>query len=105
MTTTTFGYIKAWAKNTLKTFTEEYEFDSGIMMSGNVQLNEPQTQELINYLSDPANHTQYGVKLDFALFYDESKSVAIGGKITTPYVKGEGDSSSTKASSKAKRKV
>jgi hypothetical protein len=104
MTTTTFGYIKAWAKNTLKTFTEEYEFDSGIMMSGNVQLNAAQSQELIEYLSDPANHTQYGVKLDFVLFYDESKSVAIGGKITTPYVKGEGESTA-KASYKAKRKV
>lgn len=99
---TTFGYMKAWAKCTLARLTQEFEMD-GIMLSGKVQLKQPQVDGLIAYLQDSANMGQYGLELDFALFYKEEDTVQISGRLTTPYKK-EGDSSNaTTTTTRAKR--
>lgn len=108
--TTTFGYVKAWAKEPkdesgLKTLLDEYSIPSGIMMSGSVDLKPDMAQALIEYLQDPANCGEYGIKLDIALFYDESKTVAIGGKLTEPYKKGGSSTAKAPASSRARRTV
>ena len=110
--TTTFGYVKAWAKEPkdesgLKTLLNEYSIPAGIMMSGSIDIKPDMAQALIEYLQDPANCGEYGIKLDFALFYDESKSVAIGGKLTEPYKKGDGSDGTAKVSalSRARRTV
>lgn len=92
MTATTFGYISAWSKEPkdskgLKTLLDEYAIPNGLMISGKMKFTPTQAQQLIEYLSNPANCGQYGIEVDFALFYDESKPVNISGKITTPYVK------------------
>jgi hypothetical protein len=100
----TFGYISAWSKGTLGTLLEEYAIDKGIMMSGKVKVKEEQAQQLIEYLSNPANYDQYGAVLDFALFYDEDKPVNISGTIKTPYAKESGTPTKS-ATSKAKRQI
>jgi len=99
MTATTFGYMKAWAKGTLKTIMEEYEVDKGVLLSGKLQLKQAQAQELIDYLSDPANYNDYGCSVDFALFHNPDDTVVISGKLTTPYVK------ETNKTASAKRKI
>ena len=100
---TTFGYMKAWPKGSIKTLLEEYVVDDGILMSGKVQLKQLQVDELIAYLQDSANMGQYGLELDFALFFKESEKVQISGKLTTPYKK-EGDSTNaTTTTTRAKR--
>lgn len=106
---TTFGYMKAWAKEPkeeagLKTYMEEYDVPKGILLSGGIDIRPDMAQALIAYLQDPANCGQYGIKLDFALFYDDVNSVAIGGKLTSPYVKG-GSQDTAPASTRARRKV
>ena len=98
---TVFGYMKAWAKGTLAQLTNEFEMD-GILLSGKVQLKEGQAADLVAYLSDPNNMGQYGVDLDFALFFKDSDKVQITGKLTTPYKK-EGESNDTTTTTRAKR--
>jgi hypothetical protein len=106
---TTFGFMKAWTKEPkeeagLKTYMAEYAVPKGILLSGGIDIKPDMAQALIEYLQDPANCGQYGIKLDFALFYDEANSVAISGKLTSPYVKGESQDTSP-ASTRARRKV
>lgn len=98
----TFGYMKAWAKGTLARITQEYEMD-GILLSGKVQLKETQVDELITYLQDPMNMGQYGVDLDFALFFRDADKVQISGKLTTPYVKDGNSNAATTTTTRAKR--
>lgn len=98
----TFGYMKAWAKGFLDRMLKEYEAD-GILLSGKVQLKETQVDELIRYLQDPANMGQYGVDLDFALFYKEEDKVQISGKLSTPYVKDGNTNANTNTTTRAKR--
>jgi len=110
MSQTTFGFVNCWAKepkdtNGLKTLIEkEFQLPDGLMMSGQVSIQPTQAQELIEYLSDPANCGQYGISLDLALFYKEDGKVKISGKLNTPYKK---DDAATKTSttSKARRTV
>lgn len=97
----TFGYINAWAKGGLKsTIEEEVQLPDGIMLSGSINVPPAMAQQLIEYLSNPANADQYGTKLDLALFYKEDGKVQIGGKLTTPYKKG---TTSTSTTTKARR--
>ena len=80
---------------------KEYEFDSGLLVSGSVNITEEQAGELIEYLQS-ADFGDYGCKLDIAIFHNPDKKVVLGGTIKTPYNKEE---TTTKASSKAKRKM
>ena len=101
---TTFGYVNLFPKKTFATLVnEEVQLQDGIVLSGGITVKPEQAQELIEYLSDPANCGEYGIKLDMAIFYNDDKSVKFSGKITTPYVKPEGDA--PKASTKARRTV
>ena len=97
----TFGYVNVWARNTLQTLMDEYEFDQGVLASGSVSITEEQATELISYLQS-ADFGDYGAKIDIAIFHNPDKKVVLSGSIKTPYTKGEGTS---KASSKAKRKM
>lgn len=103
-TTTTFGYMKGWAKKSLESIFAQFEIDNGLIMSGKLQLKQEQATQLIEYLSDPNNAGQYGYNLDFALFYNGAETVNISGKITTPYQK-DNASTTSRASSSAKRKI
>lgn len=101
---TTFGYVNLFPKKSFATLVnDEVRLEDGIVLTGGVTVKPEQAQELIAYLSDPANCGQYGIKLDMAIFYDDSKSVKFSGKVTTPYVKP--DSEAPKASTKARRTV
>lgn len=107
--TTKFGYINAWARGGqegLEGLVEEYSIPDGIALGGNVSIKEEQAKLLIAYLQNPDNLTEYGYKLDFAIFYNEESKVKFGGAITTPYVK-DGGGAKTKgtASSRAKRAI
>ena len=103
----TFGYISAWARGKdegLEGLLSEYAIPDGIAIGGGVTIKADQAQALIEYLSDPANLGEYGIKLDFALFYKEEDKVPFSGRITVPYSKGSGNNSkSAPASSRAKR--
>jgi hypothetical protein len=102
---TNFGYMNAWAKKGFKTLIEEdVQLADELMLSGQVKLTPEMAQQLIEYLQDPANCGQYGIQLDFALFYKDDAKVAISGKLTTPYVKGE-TTNQAPASSRARRTV
>ena len=98
----TFGYMKAWAKGFLDRMLKEYEAD-GILLSGKVQLKQTQVDELIAYLQDENNMGQYGLDLDFALFYKEDDKVQISGKLTTPYKKDDTSNANTTTTTRAKR--
>jgi hypothetical protein len=97
----TFGYISVWAKGTLKTLTEEYEIEDGIIASGKIQVTKEQADELVTYLEN-ADYGKYGTTLDVALFYNEDKSVKIGGSIKSPYTPGDTSGSSTTAKKQSK---
>jgi hypothetical protein len=75
------------------------------MLSGTVSLKPDQAQQLIDYLSDPANCGQYGIPLDLSLFYKEDAKVKIGGKLSSPYKKDDAGKQSTSTTSKARRTV
>jgi hypothetical protein len=100
MTTTKFGYVSAWAKNSFKQLTDEYDIADGLAFSGQLSIKDPQA--LIEYLSDPANMTEYGVRLDLGLFYDNTRKVPFSGALTTPYKK-EDSSSTSSSGMKARR--
>jgi hypothetical protein len=109
---TTFGFVKAWAKEPkdesgFKTYADEYVVPDGILMSGKIDIKPDMVDALIEYLQDPTNADQYGHHLDFALFYSSDKSVAIQGKMTTPYKAGDNvkGTQSAPASTRARRTV
>jgi len=104
MSQTTFGYVNAWARNEFAATVEEYGLTPELLLSGSVSIPADNLQSLIDYISDPANCGDYGVKLDVAVFYNPDKKVPFGGSIKTPYVKGE-SKERTPASSRAKRQM
>jgi hypothetical protein len=101
---TTFGYMSAWFKGAFKSIEDEFEIADGIIASGKIKVKSEQRDELVAYLNDPANMTQYGIELDFALFYDNSKTVKLTGKFTTPYKK-EGNDDANTTTTRAKRQM
>lgn len=93
----TLAYMNAWPKKSLETLTQEYDID-GIIVSGNVKLKAQQVSDLVQYLTEATPDSYDNVQLDFALFYQEDgNKPPISGKLTTPYVKGSSDTSSTKS--------
>ena len=107
--TTKFGFLNGWAKGGeegLEGLLEEYPIPDGIALSGNISIKAEQAEALIAYLSDEANLTEYGYKLDFGIFYKEEGKVKLSGSITTPYQKeGGGGKAKGSASSRAKRAI
>lgn len=102
---TKFGFINAWARggeDGLEGLLNEYPIDDGIAVGGNISIRADQVNELVDYITDPSNMTEYGVKLDFAIFYKEDAKVKLGGSISTPYQKEGGGG---KARTRAKRSL
>jgi hypothetical protein len=109
---TTFGFLKAWAKEPkdqqgFKSYTDEFVVPDGILMSGKIDIKPSMVEALIEYLQDPTNADQYGHHLDFALFYSSDQPVTIQGKMTTPYKAGDNGkgTQSTPASTRARRTI
>ena len=101
--TTKFGFINAWARGGeqgLEGLLNNYTVDDGIALSGSISVKEEQADALIAYLSDSNNLTEYGYKLDFAIFYNEEGRVKLNGSITTPYQKDSNSNSKTSRRSK-----
>lgn len=101
---TTLAYMNGWPKKGLETLTQEYDID-GIIVSGNIRLKTQQVEDLIQYLQT-AEPGEYGLQLDFALFYKEDgNKPPISGKLTTPYVKDTSDTTKSTKTGTGKKKL
>lgn len=101
---TALGFINGWAKKSLGELLDEYQIDDGLAISGTVNVTVEQAERLIEYLST-ANCTEYGFKMDFALFYKSEKNVKFSGTIKLPYNKDETTSAKPVTPTRAKRQV